>query len=105
MEIQFHNEKGQKMVADVYRFNVSALADGLKIAAPTSTAVYYKIILPTASILNGSIVNIDISSSCMESGSPLSFSGVCNISDANSVGAVTFAYDTTSVRIVEWSVE
>ena len=93
------------MVADVYRFNVSALADGLKIAAPTSTAVYYKIILPTASIFYGNIVNIDISSSCMESGSPLSFSGVCDISAANFVGAVTFAYDTTSVRIVEWSVE
>ena len=93
------------MVADVYRFNVSALADGLKIAAPTSTTVYYKIILPTASIFYGNIVNIDISSSCMESGSPLSFSGVCDISAANFVGAVTFAYDTTSVRIVEWSVE
>lgn len=93
------------MVADVYRFSVSALADGLKIAAPTSTTVYYKIIFPTSSVLNGSIVNIDIDSSCMESGNPLSFSGVCNVSDANVADAVTFAYDNTSARIVEWSVE
>lgn len=93
------------MVADVYNFNVEALADGLKIAAPTSTAVYYKIIFPTSSILNGSIVNININSSCMESGSPLSFSGVCAISDVNFANAATFAYDTTSARIVEWSVE
>lgn len=92
------------MVADVYNFNVSALSDGLKIAAPTSTAVYYKIIFPS-SILNGSIVNIDINSSCMESGSPLSFSGVCDISGANLADAVTFAYDNTSARIVEWSIE
>ena len=90
------------MVADVYQFNVSALADGLKIAAPTSTAVYYKIILPTAPIFNGSIVNIDISSSCMESGSSLSLSGTYDVSNAN---AVTFAYDTMSARIVAWSVE
>lgn len=90
------------MVADVYNFSVNSLADGLKIAAPTSTAVYYKIILPASSILNGSIVHITIKSSCMESGDDLSFSG---ISDINVAGAVTFAYDTTSARVVEWSVE
>lgn len=90
------------MAADIWQFNVSALADGLKIAAPTSTAVYYKIILPTALGGSGDGVSIDISSSCMESGTSLSFSGTCNVAGAN---AVTFAYDTTSARIVAWSVE
>ena len=46
-------------------------------------------------------MEIDISSSCMESGNSLSISGRCNVSGAN---AVTFAYDNMSVRIVEWSV-
>lgn len=89
-------------VGDIYNFRVSALADGLKIAAPTSTAVYYKIILPSTIWGNNDKVDIDISSSCTESGIPLSFSGNCNVADAN---AVTFAYDTTSARVVEWSVE
>ena len=73
-----------------------------KIAAPTSTAVYYKIILPIALGGYGDGVSIDINSSCMESGTSLSFSGTCNVVGAN---AVTFAYDTTSARIVAWSVE
>lgn len=90
------------MAADVWQFGVRALADGLKIAAPTSTAVYYKIILPVALGGNGDSVSIDISSSCMESGSSLSLSGTCDVSSAN---AVTFAYDTTSARVVAWSVE
>ena len=90
------------MVADIWQFNVSALANGLKIATPTSTAVYYTIILPFALGVNGYSVSIDISSSCMESGSSLSLSGTCDVSNAN---AVTFAYDTTSARIVAWSVE
>ena len=90
------------MAADIWQFNVSALADGLKIAAPTSSTVYYKIILPTALGGNGDGVHIDIGSSCMESGTSLSFSGTCNVAGAN---AVTFAYDTTSARIVAWSVE
>ena len=36
------------MAGTLYGISVSALANGLKIAAPTSTAVYYKIILPSA---------------------------------------------------------
>lgn len=90
------------MAADVWQFSVSALANGLKIATPTSAAVYYKIILPVALGGNGDSVSIDISSSCMESGSSLSLSGTCDVSGAN---AATFAYDTTSARIVAWSVE
>lgn len=90
------------MAADIWQFSVRALADGLKIAVPTSTAVYYKIILPIALGGNGDGVSIDINSSCMESGTSLSFSGTCNVASAN---AVTFAYDTTSARIVAWSVE
>lgn len=90
------------MAADVWQFSVSALADGLKIATPTSTAIYYKIILPVALGGNGDGVRVDISSSCMESGTSLSLSGTCDVSGAN---AVTFAYDTTSARIVAWSVE
>lgn len=90
------------MAADIYVFRVSALSGGLKIAAATSKTVYYKIILPS-SILggNGDSVDIDISSSCMESGNPLSISGRCDVPNAK---AVTFAYDNTSVRVVEWSV-
>ena len=90
------------MAADTYSFRVSALSGGLKIKAATSKTVYYKIVLPS-SILggNGDSVDIDIDSSCMESGSPLSLSGRCDVPNAN---AVTFAYDNTSVRIVEWSV-
>ena len=90
------------MAADIYSFRVSALSGGLKIKAATSETVYYKIVLPS-SILggNGDSVEIDISSSCMESGSPLSLSGRCDVAGAK---AVTFAYDNTSVRIVEWSV-
>ena len=90
------------MAADTYSFRVSALSGGLKIKAATSKTVYYKIVLPS-SILggNGDSVEIDISSSCMESGSPLSISGRCDVPNAK---AVTFAYDNTSVRIVEWSV-
>ena len=90
------------MAGDIYSFRVSALSGGLKIAAATSKTVYYKIVLPTTLGGNGDGVDIDISSSCMESGSKLSISGNCNVSGAN---AVTFAYDNTSVRIVEWSVE
>lgn len=90
------------MAADVWLFNVSALADGLKIAVPTSTAVYYKIILPVALGGNGDAVFIAIDPSCMGSGSSLSFQGTCNVDGAN---AVTFAYDTTSARVVAWSVE
>ena len=90
------------MAADTYSFRVSALSGGLKIKAATSKTVYYKIVLPS-SILggNGDSVDIDISSSCMESGNPLSISGRCDVAGAK---AVTFAYDNTSVRIVEWSV-
>ena len=90
------------MAADIYSFRVSALSGGLKIKAATSKTVYYKIVLPS-SILggNGDSVEIDISSSCMESGSPLSLSGRCDVPNAK---AVTFAYDNTSVRIVAWSV-
>ena len=89
------------MAADIWYFDVSSLANGLKIALPTSKTVYYKIILPRTLGGNGDMVEIDISSSCMESGNSLSISGRCNVSGAN---AVTFAYDNTSVRIVEWSV-
>lgn len=89
-------------VGDVYSFSVNALADELKIAAPTSETVYYKIVLPSTLGGNGDSVDIDINSSCMESGNSLSISGRCDVPNAN---AVTFAYDTTSVRIVEWSVE
>lgn len=89
------------MAADIWYFSVKSLANGLKIAAPTSTTVYYKIVLPSTLGGNGDGVEIDISSSCMESGSPLSLSGRCDVPNAK---AVTFAYDNTSVRIVEWSV-
>ena len=89
------------MAADIYYISVSALSGGLKIAAATSKTVYYKIVLPSTLGGNGDSVEIDISSSCMESGNSLSISGRCNVSGAN---AVTFAYDNTSVRIVEWSV-
>ena len=89
------------MAADIWYFDVSSLANGLKIAAPTSETVYYKIVLPTTLGGNSDIVEIDISSSCMESGNPLSISGRCDVPNAK---AVTFAYDNTSVRIVEWSV-
>lgn len=89
------------MAADIWYFDVSALSGGLKIAAATSETVYYKIILPSTLGGNGDSVEIDISSSCMESGSPLSISGRCDVPNAK---AVTFAYDNTSVRIVEWSV-
>lgn len=89
------------MVAEIWYFNVSSLANGLKIPAPTSETVYYKIILPSTLGGNGDIVEINISSSCMESGNSLNVSGACNVSGAK---AVTFAYDNTSVRIVEWSV-
>ena len=89
------------MAADIWSFSVSSLANGLKIAAATSKTVYYKIVLPFALGGNGDSVEIDISASCMESGNSLSISGRCNVSGAN---AATFAYDNTSVRIVEWSV-
>ena len=89
------------MAADIWYFSVSALSGGLKIAAATSKTVYYKIVLPSTLGGNGDSVEIDISSSCMESGSPLSISGRCDVAGAK---AVTFAYDNTSVRIVEWSV-
>ena len=89
------------MAADIYVFSVSALAGGLKIKAATSETVYYKIVLPNMLEGNGDSVEIDISSSCMESGNSLSISGNRNVPNAN---AVTFAYDNTSVRIVEWSV-
>ena len=89
------------MAAEIWSFSVSSLANGLKIPAPTSTTVYYKIILPRTLWGDNDIVEIDISSSCMESGNSLNISGRCNVSGAN---AVTFAYDNTSVRIVEWSV-
>lgn len=89
------------MAGDIYSFSVSALSGGLKIAAATSTTVYYKIILPRTLMGGGDSVDIDISSSCMESGNPLSISGRCDVPNAK---AVTFAYDNTSVRIVEWSV-
>ena len=89
------------MAADIWNFSVSSLANGLKIASPTSTTVYYKIILPFELGGNNDSVSIDISSSCMESGNSLNISGRCNVSGAN---AVTFAYDNMSVRIVEWSV-
>ena len=89
------------MAADIWYFNVESLANGLKIASPTSKTVYYKIVLPSTLGGNNDRVSIDISSSCMESGNSLSISGNCNVSGAK---AVTFAYDNTSVRIVEWSV-
>lgn len=89
------------MAADIWYFNVSSLANGLKIATPTSTTVYYKIVLPSTLGGNGDSVEINISSSCMESGNSLSISGRCDVAGAK---AVTFAYDNTSVRIVEWSV-
>lgn len=89
------------MAADIWQFDVSALAGGLKIARPTSTAVYYKIVLPATLGGNSDSVEIDISASCMESGNSLSISGRCDVPNAK---AVTFAYDNTSVRIVEWSV-
>lgn len=89
------------MAADIYSFSVSALSGGLKIATPTSKTVYYKIVLPSTLGGNRDSVSIDISSSCMESGNSLDISGTCNVSGAK---AVTFAYDNTSVRIVEWSV-
>ena len=89
------------MAADIYSFSVSALSGGLKIAAATSKTVYYKIVLPSTLGGNNDSVSIDISSSCMESGNSLNISGRCNVSGAK---AVTFAYDNTSVRIVEWSV-
>lgn len=89
------------MAADIWQFDVSALAGGLKIARPTSTTVYYKIVLPATLGGNGDSVTIDIAPSCMESGNSLSISGSCNVSGAK---AVTFAYDNTSVRIIEWSV-
>ena len=90
------------MAADIWYFNVNSLANGLKIALPTPTTVYYKIILPRTLGGNGDSVSIDISSSCMKSGNSLNISGRCNVSGAN---AATFAYDNMSVRIVEWSVE
>lgn len=89
------------MAADIYYFSVSALSGGLKIAAATSKTVYYKIVLPSTLGGNGDSVEINISSSCMESGNSLSISGRCDVAGAK---AVTFAYDNTSVRIVEWSV-
>jgi hypothetical protein len=89
------------MAAEIWTFSVSSLANGLKIALPTSTTVYYKIVLPSTLGGNNDRVDIDISSSCMESGNSLSISGNCNVSGAK---AVTFAYDNMSVRIVEWSV-
>ena len=89
------------MAAEIWTFSVSSLANGLKIPAPTSNTVYYKIILPSTLWGDNDIVEIDISSSCIESGNSLSISGRCNLSGAK---AVTFAYDNTSVRIVEWSV-
>ena len=89
------------MAADIYYFSVSALSGGLKIAAATSETVYYKIVLPSTLGGNGDSVEINISSSCMESGNSLSISGRCDVAGAK---AVTFAYDNTSVRIVEWSV-
>lgn len=89
------------MAADIYYFSVSALSGGLKIAAATSETVYYKIILPSTLGGNGDSVEINISASCMESGNSLSISGRCDVAGAK---AVTFAYDNTSVRIVEWSV-
>lgn len=89
------------MAADIYYFSVSALSGGLKIAAATSKTVYYKIVLPSTLGGNSDSVEINISSSCMESGNSLSISGRCDVPNAK---AVTFAYDNTSVRIVEWSV-
>ena len=89
------------MAADIWYFSVSALSGGLKIKAATSKTVYYKIVLPSTLGGNGDSVEIDISSSCMESGNSLSISGRCDVAGAK---AVTFAYDNTSVRIVEWSV-
>ena len=89
------------MAADIYYFSVSALSGGLKIKAATSETVYYKIVLPSTLGGNSDSVEIDISSSCMESGNSLSISGRCDVAGAK---AVTFAYDNTSVRIVEWSV-
>ena len=63
------------MAADIYVFSVSALAGGLKIKAATSKTVYYKIVLPSTLGGNGDSVEIDISSSCMESGSKVRLSG------------------------------
>lgn len=88
-------------MAQLLGFNVSALADGLKIAVPTSETVYYKIVLPDT-LGDGYSADITISSSCMESGSELSLYDRCDVEGAN---AVTFAYDTTSARVVAWSVE
>ena len=89
------------MAADIWNFSVSSLANGLKIASPTSKTVYYKIVLPSTLGGNGDSVEIEINSSCMESGNSLNISGRCDVPNAK---AVTFAYDNTSVRIVEWSV-
>ena len=89
------------MAADIYSCSVSALSGGIKIAAATSNTVYYKIVLPSTLGGNNDKVSIDIISSCMESGNQLSISGRCDVPNAK---AVTFAYDNTSVRIVEWSV-
>ena len=89
------------MAADIWYFSVDVLSGGLKIAAATSKTVYYKIVLPSTLGGNGDSVSIDISSSCMESGNSLNISGRCDVAGAK---AVTFAYDNTSVRIVEWSV-
>lgn len=55
------------MAAEIWTFSVSSLANGLKIAAPTSKTVYYKIVLPSTLGGNNDRVDIDISSSCMES--------------------------------------
>ena len=90
------------MAGDIYSFNVSALSGGLKIAAATSKTVYYKIVLPRTLMGGGDQVDIRISSSFMESGNSLNISGRCDVPNAK---AVTFAYDNTSVRIVEWSVK
>ena len=50
------------MAADFWHFSVSSLANGLKIALPTSKTVYYKIVLPSTLGGNGDKVNIDINS-------------------------------------------
>lgn len=83
-------------------FTVAALADGLKIAAPTSETVYYKIVLPITLGYNVG-VEIMISPPCMESGNLLNISDVCDV--VGGANAITFAYDTSSVRVVAWSVE
>ena len=90
------------MAGILHGISVKSLANGLKIAAPTSTAVYYKIILPSALKEGVDEVQISIKPSCMESGSSLSIHGTGDFAGAN---AVTFAYDTTSARIVSWSVK